>query len=91
MGDLKSLNSKEIINSGGVPVYSARYGRNNINMEFEKKLSYSGSGDLYVFCGKEEIISVRLPIFLLIRKYLMKSRTRPIGYLIWISIHEQDF
>lgn len=52
MGDLKSLNSKEIINSGECLFIPPDMEENNINMEFEKKLSYSGSGDLYVFCGK---------------------------------------
>jgi hypothetical protein len=44
MGDLKSLNSKEIINSGECLFIPPDMEENNINMEFEKKLSYSGSG-----------------------------------------------
>lgn len=44
MGDLKSLNSKEIINSGECLFIPPYMEENNINMEFEKKLSYSGSG-----------------------------------------------
>lgn len=55
MSDLKSLNGKEIINSGECLFIPPDVEKNNISMELEKELSYSENGGFICVLWKKKV------------------------------------